>query len=1758
MKKALVRVFTILALASFCFIVPGYPAPGEKDRHAGFDHDLLEVYFKRADAASTEASWQETAEAGIAAVVGRWESAALAAAGDANLVAGEKATLLRELEAEKAQRLTEYLMDRFFRSLTGAEIENVLQAVEEANKEYLYAKDEQGNIRRDASGDPVLYTRVNSDTGADVSTDDEAWRTLVGNRISRVASDWEAGARSVWDNMLMTSPELLAAADGGQFEMKLATFRQGLTGEFERIRAQEERIFLDRRLSDQYSLKTKTDAEAAGTTVDRLIAQARTEGEAGIKRVRDGLERLDIQTSANGIDLDSSQWLKSFEREFTRGLDSWEGAEREFLRRRTEWEKETGIRFEAGQEEWARAYERLTDARQAWEAGLMQEKEKGLRLWKEKENKLSVSLKQASEMLAAATTERTAGVAGQISALLDMYLQADSVLATATSSIDFWQKDIANLIAAYNEENKIDPGAKDINAGRLAAAIAAGDTAAIEALASEIAAGYKSLQTASAERKKYFDETLSVLVNRFTDAHKENPNGSITVEATIADDRFFETASDGGYSFRQLSAAKCQSYFDEIAKNYFSIDGQSVLSVISQMAGYSDPRPGAALPDSHTDITFSCTIQGDNGESISFTATAACWTPAWQTAASQYQDSEAAYYAEHATDSPRFGKELAFWLSQKSAFQASRQAAIQSLADTYGLALGDTDAAERDAESQDWSELLLDDYQRELLIARGESTYWQKQVSIAEAVQAYARDTSSSRPTEAETQAAYERALTEFQAAEAAYQTTVDELKAVGQKVTGAGAQYEQAKAAWTTAREALEQKQALYQQKMGVMMNMGDEYYRNAIQTKYGELLTAYGLEKREGTRSYTDTLADYYAALTRYGEEEQASSSARELTRLVSGSSQENRESLAQLKDRLTAFTALLSYDGTTGAAAIDEGRLDTAPPRLAELKSAVAQYNELLAAKVPDGNAIVLARLTIDGLAAGINTDAAEAYRRRLEAMSLLAAGTFGAWTAAAETGLDATGIRGQAESAQAEYLRAKAGLLSGALDKISGGVYTLAGLAGKADLSAEERIAYACLTQFDQAALASLAGSLSRVRAVFPAGSAPAGSLATYADAIRRLCETDETTRGFFGNNGNIFGTHDYADLFAPALAVERDRKLDRAALLEQYAGLAPCLIDLESGQALDALAGYLSATGLGSRGADGFALADPETVWTTALGNQAPNRERVLSALARFQDGLAGMPEALPDWARQRVSEYLNTLAGYFTLKLVMAEKPVDSSSLADVTAWHKTAKTSLDSELEKLKTEQAALEEKFAGLRRLMESLADRDAPPLAGLAALYQALSAGTLPASDTTGENARYALTATEAQAELIALAGDTLAGLAYGKPDVDLAALLATASIQWGMKTVLASDTGLGMKIIEQANAALHKARTLDQTLTSLDFTSITDKETRYALWQRFDPMASRAEAAAADVARIRAELAKAAPDPTALRRDLGLATLEGVAGIKGEGAPYTRALYLGLADAGLTGSELAAAWNLICDAYDLADRDSAATLASILPEAGDQTESALFCYSGSAFGKAYVLKGLVFSGAAYSQYVDSSVRTEVEAFAQQLDLAKNYIPGLNQSPLDYAVAHGAAGASAVGATASLVELGLNDPFFIQFDGATGAGYLDFLSIHGEGAARNLNRLMLERAGLAEQSLAGRASDHSRLFAEVTRERDLVTRWLAADETAVRKGDVEYTAKFGFNYRMALEAENLTAGDATSHQSQKTEVIAADPSSSGGLLL
>ena len=170
-----------------------------------------------------------------------------------------------------------------------------------------------------------------------------------------------------------------------------------------------------------------------------------------------------------------------------------------------------------------------------------------------------------------------------------------------------------------------------------------------------------------------------------------------------------------------------------------------------------------------------------------------------------YEDIEGAARApSDGTSTESALEQVRYWRDVLDTYSGHVDVSRERLADLSAIILNDDGSAgplEEVLFGTSPGSLLLDEYQVELLRAQAVAEYWERQLTIAEAVDRYARDTSSARATEAETEASYREALELYSARKADYDRAVEML---GQ-LDAAGSSTEEARRAVEVASSALE-----------------------------------------------------------------------------------------------------------------------------------------------------------------------------------------------------------------------------------------------------------------------------------------------------------------------------------------------------------------------------------------------------------------------------------------------------------------------------------------------------------------------------------------------------------------------------------------------------------------------------------------------------------------------------------------------------------------------------------------------------------------------------------------------------------------------------------------------------------------------------------------------------------------------------------------------------------------------------------------
>ncbi|MDR1238930.1 MAG: hypothetical protein LBK27_02340 [Treponema sp.] len=425
----------IIASLLIClFLFPGWGFAEIKPDIKGFDVSILDYHFSRADRSPGPESWMAEARRGIAAVFSAWELVGPDLYADPLLAEEARETLRQWSEEELENRYTQWLYSRFFGAAAAIAAEEVSDLIGKAHIQYTYHRDEEGNILYDdLSGDPLV---IRPQDGQDFEYDRGLWRQDVLGGIREKEEALETG-------IINWFPELLASVDEERrdgFEKKLQAAHQqaffNLTKEFENLAAREERLLTARRTGDVWSLRKKTEDEAAAETTARLIGEAELICAEGIASLAGRIEAAAAGTG--DLNLAGSDWLEAYREQFDRGLKAWQDAEERFFIRRLEWEQETGSAFSQGEEAWALAFTRFENARLDWEQQARALFESGETLFKNASATLEKSISEAKIEFEQDARLRTDAGTARARAWVDMYITSSSVVSAARENISYW------------------------------------------------------------------------------------------------------------------------------------------------------------------------------------------------------------------------------------------------------------------------------------------------------------------------------------------------------------------------------------------------------------------------------------------------------------------------------------------------------------------------------------------------------------------------------------------------------------------------------------------------------------------------------------------------------------------------------------------------------------------------------------------------------------------------------------------------------------------------------------------------------------------------------------------------------------------------------------------------------------------------------------------------------------------------------------------------------------------------------------------------------------------------------------------------------------------------------------------------------------------------------------------------------------------------------------------------------------------------
>ncbi len=299
---------------------------------------------------------------------------------------------------------------------------------------------EDGSPLSDAAGDIALIRPLE---GRSVSEDSALWRHRVDGAIDEALM----GMAGI---MACVRPELLSFVPEGRRESYARLFMECLSDardrtrlELEALARREERSFVARRTADMNSLKRKSDATSASAIADELSAGAVEACASGIAALNAHIEAA--RGNPEELNLAGQAWLEEFERQFQRGMASWQAAEERFMARRLEWELDSISSFRAGEEEWSRAFGRLEKERSAWETRLYAQLEEGEKAFAKAHGDLESSIRTARSEFERDSMQRRSVSVEKAQAWASVYIQSAAAAANARESVDYWLLELGGI-----------------------------------------------------------------------------------------------------------------------------------------------------------------------------------------------------------------------------------------------------------------------------------------------------------------------------------------------------------------------------------------------------------------------------------------------------------------------------------------------------------------------------------------------------------------------------------------------------------------------------------------------------------------------------------------------------------------------------------------------------------------------------------------------------------------------------------------------------------------------------------------------------------------------------------------------------------------------------------------------------------------------------------------------------------------------------------------------------------------------------------------------------------------------------------------------------------------------------------------------------------------------------------------------------------------------------------------------------------------
>ena len=434
----LTMIFLFGLFPPVVFAGPASPSlPGDADVR-GFNKNIFDNSFSRADREINPERWLAEAKLGLSQAIYSWELIAAGLYEDPLLYEKAKNNLEKWSNEELEARFSDWLIGRFFGEAAEKTIIKFSQNLSSTQKKYSWHLDGEGNvIFDDKTGDPLVI-RPNDDN-REFSEDIIKWQNDTKKIISNASMSYENIITQLFPELLAYIPPELRESMTALIHETVSVKNNAIKREFENIAAREERIFTSRRTRDIWSLRNKSENEAAKLFTERLISETDAICKSGIEELNIRIEQA--EAGVGDLALLGEEWLRLYKEQFERGLKAWEEAEERFFIRRIEWEQDSFKLFSEGEETWLSAFNQFEEERKRWELNAKELFQAGEMLFINLSEDFEKNIAEAKKEFELNMALRLDEGSTRVKALIDMYLTYASTAVRIKETINFWQKE---------------------------------------------------------------------------------------------------------------------------------------------------------------------------------------------------------------------------------------------------------------------------------------------------------------------------------------------------------------------------------------------------------------------------------------------------------------------------------------------------------------------------------------------------------------------------------------------------------------------------------------------------------------------------------------------------------------------------------------------------------------------------------------------------------------------------------------------------------------------------------------------------------------------------------------------------------------------------------------------------------------------------------------------------------------------------------------------------------------------------------------------------------------------------------------------------------------------------------------------------------------------------------------------------------------------------------------------------------------------